>query len=159
MTIEPVAAGTARTMEQAQPPVAERRRFSMPMIVAAVIMFLVMCSYTARGVSLLLHQDVFGGQGVVAVVAGALTPEGREVILGGVHLFFAAVALAVLIGFLLKRTWAWSAAMTWTAISLLIGLVSYFTGDPGYLNMLGAVVLLLVLNQASVHQEFRIEGR
>ncbi len=79
--------------------------------------------------------------------------------LSSAYLFFGVFALAVLVGFLFKRKWAWSAAMTWTALSLALGLLSYFVGEHHYLSMLAGVVLLLVLNQASLHREFRLDER
>jgi hypothetical protein len=141
-------------------PPAKRRRFSIPMIVAAVIMFLAMVSYFVNGVLLLLDLGVFSrGLGSVSLVSGSLTSDGRRLVLAAVYLFFGALALAILVGFLLRRRRAWSAAMTWTALSLAINLVGYFIGQPRYLGMLAGVVLLLVLNQASVHSEFQLEGR
>jgi membrane-anchored protein YejM (alkaline phosphatase superfamily) len=141
-------------------PVSPRRRFSIPIIIAAVIMFLTMASYVANGILLLLDLDVFGrGFGTASVAAGALTPEGTQLVLASVYLFFGAIALVILVGFLFKRRWAWSVTMTWTAITLAVGLVAYFTGEPHYLSMLAGVVLLLVLNQAAVHREFGIDRR
>lgn len=141
-------------------PRAERRRFSIPMIVAAVIMFVAMVGYFLNGVFLLLDLGLFTrGLGAASTVAGSLTPEGEQLVLAGVYLFFGAVALAVLLGFMLRRRRAWTAAMTWTALSLAVNLVGYFIGQPRYLSMLGGVVLLLVLNQASVHREFQLEER
>jgi len=134
------------------------RRFSLPMLVACVLMFLAMASYFVNGVLLLLDLGVFRGKLSDAIVSvGALTSDGKRLVLAGVYLFFGALALAFLIGFLLRRPWAWSAAMTWTAITLAVNLVSYFEGTPRYLTMLGCVILVLVLNQASVHKEFRLE--
>jgi hypothetical protein len=141
-------------------PRAKRRRFSIPMIVAAAIMFLAMVSYFVNGALLLLHLGVFGhGLAGVRLVTGSLTPDGRRLVLAGVYLFFGVLALAGLLGFLLRRKWAWSAAMTWTALSLAINLVGYFVGQPRYLSMLAGVALLLVLNQSSVHREFQLEER
>ena len=154
------AAQAAQAAEGARLPVTRRRRFSIPIIIAAAIMFLTMASYIANGVLLFLDLDVFGrGLGVSSVAAGALTPEGVALALGSVYLFFGAIALAVLVGFLLLRKWAWSAAMTWTATTLAVGLVAYFAGEPHYLSMLAGVVLLLVLNQAAVHRAFRMQER
>ncbi len=144
----------------ARVPRTERRRFSIPMIVAAAIMFLAMASYFVNGVLLLLDLGAFGnGLAGTMVARGSLTSDGRRLVLAGVYLFFGAVALAILVGFLLRRRGAWSAAMTWTALSLAIGLVGYFLGQPRYLSMLAGVILLLVLNQASIHREFRLEER
>jgi hypothetical protein len=150
----------AQAAERARLPVTRRRRFSIPIIIAAAIMFLTMASYVANGVLVLLDLDVFGrGLGTASVAAGALTPEGERLVLASVYLFFGAIALAILVGFLLLRKWAWSAAMTWTALTLGVGLVAYFAGEPHYLSMLAGVVLLLVLNQAAVHRAFQMEER
>jgi membrane-anchored protein YejM (alkaline phosphatase superfamily) len=154
------AARAEQAAERARLPVAKRRRFSIPILIAAAIMFLTMASYVANGILLFLDLDVFGrGFGTASVAAGALTPEGERLVLGSVYLFFAAIALVVLVGFLLLRGWAWSAAMTWTAITLAVGLVAYFIGESHYLSMLAGVILMLVLNQAAVHRAFRIEER
>jgi uncharacterized membrane protein len=166
-SVEPAAADedgqTARAeqaAERARLPAPKRRRFSIPILVAAAIMFLTMASYAVNGILLFLDLDVFGrGFGTASVAAGALTPRGERLVLGSVYLFFAAIALAVLVGFLLLRKWAWSAAMTWTALTLAVGLVAYFIQEPHYLSMLAGVVLLLVLNQAAVHQAFRMDER
>jgi hypothetical protein len=152
--------GADEPSQDGRPARAERRRFSVPMIVASVIMFLAMASYFVNGVFLLLDLGVFRHGLVGSTVAGgSLTPDGRRLVLAGVYLFFGVLALATLAGFLLKRKRAWSAAMTWTALSLTVGLVSYFIGQPRYLSMLAGVVLLLVLNQASIHREFQLEER
>jgi len=141
-------------------PRTERRRFSIPMIVAAVIMFLAMASYFVNGVLLLLDLGVFTrGLAGVTAATGSLSADGQRLVLAGVYLFCGVLALVGLVGFLLRRRWAWSAAMTWTALSLVINLVGYFVGQPRYLSMLAGVVLLLVLNQKSLHREFRLEER
>jgi hypothetical protein len=156
---EETVAGDVSQAEKGAPR-AERRRFSIPMIVAAVIMFLAMAGYFVNGVFLLLDLTVFGnGIAGIAARSGALTEDWQRLVLAGVYLFFGTLALVVLAGFLLRRQRAWSAAMTWTAISLAVNLVVYFVGQPRFLSMLAGVVLLLVLNQASVHREFRLEER
>lgn len=130
------------------------------MLVAAAIMFLAMASYVTYGLLLLLDLGVFSrGLTGLSVVQGSLTTDGRRLVLAGFFLFFAVFALVVLVGFLLRRRWGWSGAMTWTALSLVLNLVAYFEGQPRYLSMLAGVVLLLVLNQASLHREFRLEER
>jgi hypothetical protein len=139
----------------------ESRRFSMPMIVAAVIMFLAMASYFFYGLLFLfvgLGAITDQSAGVVANSA-LVTVETLNLVLAGLYLFFGVLAAVVLVGFLLRRKRAWSAAMTWTALSLALNLVSYFKGEPRYLSMLACVVLLLVLNQATLHRAFQIEGR
>ncbi len=156
MSEETVVGGTPQAAEGVAR--AERRRFSIPMIVAAVIMFLAMVGYFLNGVFLLLDLSVFGrGIAGIADASGALTADWQRLVLAGVYLFFGALALVVLVGFLLRRKRAWSVAMTWTALSLAINLVVYFVGQPRYLSMLAGVVLLLVLNQKSLHREFRLE--
>ncbi len=139
-------------------PAAERRRLSAPMIVAAAIMFLAMASYFANGVLLLLDLGVLTkGVAGVTVADGGLTTEGQRLVFAGVYLFFGVLALAVIVGFLLQRKRAWSAAMTWTALALFVDLVAYFSGEHRYLSMLAEVVVLLLLNQASIHRRFRLE--
>lgn len=152
------AVGSEETVEQAPLPAVKRRRFPIPIIIASVIMFFALAVYFANGIFLLIDLGLFGtGRGVAATMAGALTPEGRQMILGAVFLFFGVVALAIEVGFILRQKWAWSGAMTWTAITLLAYLIAYFIGEPVYPGMLVGLVLLLVLNLAEVHREFRIE--
>jgi hypothetical protein len=152
--------GEVPQAEKGAPP-ASRRRFSIPMIVAAVIMFLAMASYFFYGLLFLLVGlgAIIDQSAGVAANSALVTVERLNLVLAGLYLFFGVLALVVLAGFLLKRRRAWSAAMTWTALSLAVNLVSYSKGEPRYLSMLACVVLLLVLNQASVHREFRLEGR
>jgi hypothetical protein len=138
-----------------------KRGLSVPMIVAAVIMFLAMASYFFYGLLFLfvgLGAITDQSAGVVANSA-LVAVETLNLVLAGLYLFFGALAMVVLVGFLLRRRRAWSAAMTWTALSLALNLVSYFKGEPRYLSMLACVVLLLVLNQATLHRAFQIEGR
>jgi hypothetical protein len=131
--------------------------FSMPMIVAAVIMFLAMASYFVNGILLLLDLGVLKGTMVGSAVRdGALTPQGQRLVLAIFSLLFGALALVFFIGFVLKRKWGWSGAMTWTALVLAFNLVAYYRGEPRYLSMLASVVVLLVLNQASVHRVFGV---
>ncbi len=104
MPEEKQVADAPQANEAAARPAKRRRRMSAPLVVAALIMFLAMASYFANGVSLLLELDVFTrGLGNASVAAGALTPEGQRLVLGGVYLFFGALALIFLIGFLLRR--------------------------------------------------------
>jgi len=135
-----------------------RRRSSVSIVIVSVVMFVAMATYFLNGISILLDLGAFSGRlTAAAVVAGRLTPEGSRLILAAVFLLFGVIALAVLIGFILKRRWAWTAAMTWTAISLAVDLVAYFRGEPRYLSMFVGVVLLLVLNQGTLHREFKLE--
>ena len=44
--------------------------------------------------------------------------------------------------------------MTWATLTLALGLAYYFRGEPAYWSMLGAVVFVLALNQASLQRAF-----
>jgi hypothetical protein len=138
-----------------RPPRRGRGRASVPMLIAAFILALTMGSYLTRGFLLLLNLGVLEGKiPPITLGEGLLTPLGERLVLAGFYLFFGLVALLILVGFFLRRRWAWTAAMTWTAASLALNLVAYFRGKPNYLTMVEAVVMMLVLNQAAVHRVF-----
>lgn len=125
------------------------------MLVAAFILALTMGSYFARGFLLLLNLGVLEGKiPPITLGEGFLSPVGERLVLAGFYLFFGVVALAILVGFFLRKRWAWTTAMTWTAASLALNLVAYFQDRPNYLTMAEAVVMMLVLNQAAVHHAF-----
>ncbi len=128
------------------------------LIVAAVILLLQVAAYFLLGVSDLLDVGVLGDGPVPAIyLGGALTTEGLLVIAGGVSLALGTLGLAVLAGLFFRQGWAWASAMTWATFSLILGLLAYFAGSPEYWPMLGAVVFVLALNQASVRRTFAKE--
>ncbi|NLV72233.1 MAG: hypothetical protein GXY46_06445, partial [Actinobacteria bacterium] len=96
------------------------------------------------------------GSGIVArfIASGTLTAAGREVVVSSFMLVFGVAALGILVGFLLRRRWAWTAGMTWAAVSLALGLLNYFRGEPQYLSMVTGIALMLALNAAVVKQAF-----
>jgi uncharacterized membrane protein len=154
------AAVTASDGEPGQVAESDRKRPRTPVavLIAAAILILVTLSYFARGILLLFSLDVLERTpSLVSQVAGALTPEGRLFVLACFYLAFGVLALVILVGFFRRKRWAWTAAMTWTAASLALNLVSYFEGEPDFLTMLAAVVMMLVLNQTAVHRAFDVQ--
>ncbi len=149
-------------MTQKEPVVGEttqngrkRRRFPLASIVVAVILFLQVAFYFLVGIADLFSVGVLGSKPAADfIVEGALSPEGSLLVAGGFALVFGALGLAVMVGLFFGRRWAWASAMTWATLSLALGLVYYFRGDPRYWSMLGAVVFVLALNQASVQRAF-----
>ncbi len=72
-------------------------------------------------------------------------------------LALAALNIAVAVGMLLLRPWAWLAAVSLQGVILAWGLVTYFRGDPHYLAMAVAVSLVLYLNLREVRRPFGVE--
>lgn len=134
-----------------------QRGASVPMWIAAFILILTMGTYFARGILLLFDLGVLEGRIPPLTLAdGVLSPVGERLVLAGFYLFFGVLALSILIGFLRRRRWAWTAAMTWTVASLALNLVNYFDGTANYITMFEGVVMMLALNQAGVHRVFGI---
>jgi hypothetical protein len=137
--------------------VRKGRRPSVTTVIAAFIIFVAVFAHLYYGLSALFDLGVLGSAKVPPLWAGArLTEAGRQLFTAGFELALGAAALAILVGFLRTRRWAWVAAMTWVTVSLALGLVDYFSGEPHYLKMLAGVVLMLVLNQAALHRSFHV---
>ncbi len=85
-----------------------------------------------------------------------LTPVGAAVLTSAGYLVLSVIGIVVLIGFLGVRRWAWVVLMAWTGISLLIGLIEYFYGDPNYAVMASNAIIALALNQVEVQHIFGI---
>ena len=133
----------------------ERQGLPVGLIVALVILFIEVTFFLFIGIGGLLSLGVFDSTRAGAFVAqGALTSEGNLLVTTGVILAVAALGLVVFVGLLLRQRWAWAAAMTWAALSLGASLVYFFRREPEYWTMLGAVVFMLALNQASVQRTF-----
>jgi hypothetical protein len=65
--------------------------------------------------------------------------------------------MAVAVGMLLLRWWAWLAALSLQGVLLAWGLVTYWRGEPHYLAMTIAAVLVIYLNLAEVRRPFGVE--
>ncbi len=142
-------AGTGDTAQSGH----KRRRIPVALIVAAVILFLQTVFFVFLGIADLFYLGVLGSEPVADFIAnGRLTTEGILLVVSVVALTFGALGVAVLVGLFLRQRWAWAAAMTWAVLTLALGLVYYFRGEPEYWTMLGAVVFMLALNQASVQR-------
>ena len=138
-------------------PVHKGRRPSVATVIAALIISVAVFAHLYYGFSALFDLGVLGSTKVLPFFAdGGLTEAGRQLFNAGFELALGVAALAILVGFLRTRRWAWVAAMTWVAVALALGLVDYFSGEPRFLKMLAGVVLMLMLNQAALHRSFRI---
>jgi hypothetical protein len=84
------------------------------------------------------------------------TPVGAVVLTSAGHLVLSVIGIVLLIGFLAVRRWAWVVLMAWTGISLLMGLIEYFYGDPNYAVMAANAIIALALNQVEVQRIFQI---
>lgn len=131
------------------------RRFPVAMIIVTLILVLQVGSYFFTAVSSFFSLGLVGS-GIAArfTAGGTLTAAGREVVVSSFMMAFGVVALGVLVGFLFRRRWAWTAGMTWAAVSLALGLLNHFRGEPQYLSMLTGVALMLALNSAVVKRAF-----
>jgi len=133
----------------------KQRRFPAGLIIAAVILFLQAAFFTFVGVVALLSLGVFSGTRAEEFIRqGTITSEGTMLIASILIIILGLLGLVVLVGLLMRQRWAWAAAMTWAAASLVIGLVYFFRGEPEYWTMLAAVVFMLTLNLASVIRVF-----
>jgi len=96
--------------------------------------------------------------GITAPLIAGLqpTPLGATLLTSAGYLALALIGVAVLIGFLGLRRWAWVVLMAWTGISLLIGLIEYFYSHPNYLVMASNAVIAFALNQVEVQRIFHI---
>lgn len=154
---DPVGQATARERrnDQVRGRRARRRRFPVATIVATLILVVQVFSYFFTAISSFFSLGVVGS-GIAAqfTARGTLTAAGREVVVSSFMLAFGVAALGILVGFLLRKKWAWTAAMTWAAVSLALGLVNYFREEAQYLSMLVGVVLMLALNAAVVKRAF-----
>ncbi len=131
------------------------RRLPVATIIVTLILVLQVISHLFTAISPLFSLGILENGFVASFVAsGTLTAAGREVVVSGFMLAFGLAALGILVGFLLRRRWAWTAGMTWAAVSLALGLINYFRGEPQYLSMLIGVTLMLALNSAVVKQTF-----
>ena len=132
---------------------APRHRFPVAMIVVALILVIQMVSYFITAITSLFSLGVVGsGLAAQFIGQGTLTEAGREAAVSGFTLAFGVVALGILVGFLLRKKWAWTVGMSWAAVALALGLINYFQGQPQYLSMATGVVLMLALNSTVVKQ-------
>lgn len=72
-------------------------------------------------------------------------------------LALAALNLVVVVGMLLLRSWAWLAALSLQGVILAWGLLTYFRGNPHYIAMAVAALLVLYLNLREVRRPFGVE--
>ncbi len=92
--------------------------------------------------------------GVFVVVSGGDSSKLTE---GGFDLALGAVAIAIGLGALRMRRWAWAAFMTWAVIGLTHQLLRHlFYDDPNYLAMALDVVSVLALTPLDVQVAFGV---
>ncbi|MEM7535168.1 MAG: hypothetical protein AAF639_23530 [Chloroflexota bacterium] len=66
------------------------------------------------------------------------------------------VGIATAIGLWRLRRWAWVLTMLQVGVSMVIGLLAYWDGQPQYLVMLSNIVMVFYLNQREVQQQFDV---
>jgi hypothetical protein len=157
-TAEEVDVGMMEEATAEQVRRSEKRRGGLPVFVTVTAFLLALhAGYNLLiGVGSLIDLGVFSGLPLPDFVIGeTLTAEGSQFVVSIIALVFGTIALVILVGFLLRQPWAWTAAMTWGALSMALNLVNYFRHDPNYLSMLVNAVFILVLNLATVQRAFR----
>ena len=73
-------------------------------------------------------------------------------------LLLLAASLVVTVGLARLRPWAWLWGMTIQGLRLLIGLISYFRGDPYAFSMIVPLIAVVLLDQAPVRRAFGQDG-
>lgn len=143
----------APTVEEALPD--SGRRPSVPVAVVSVFIFIESAFSLFTGAATLFSLGVLGSAPAPAFVDnGRLTSDGTVLLTATLFVVLGVVALVILVGFLLRRRWAWVAAMTMVTLSITLDVVKYFRGKPSYVSMLVDVVLVLALNQSLVQSAF-----
>jgi hypothetical protein len=94
-----------------------------------------------------------------------LTPEVWEaerlaVLTGAAFALLAVMALSAAVGFFRLVPAAWVGAVTVQGANLLLALLLYFGGRPGYVYgmMLAGIIMVVYLHQADVQAAFRQRG-
>jgi hypothetical protein len=97
--------------------------------------------------------------------AWPLTPEAWQaerlaVLTGVIFSLLAVMALSAAVGFFRLVPAAWVSAVTVQGANLLLALVLYFSGRPGYVYgmMLAGIFMVVYLHQADVQAAFRRRG-
>ncbi|HZQ08570.1 MAG TPA: hypothetical protein VFD70_18455 [Anaerolineae bacterium] len=88
-----------------------------------------------------------------------LTEEGDLLATVIILVIFSIVLLIIGIGFLRLERWAWVAAMTWLAFSLLFELATLYTSEATAISSGFAIVLIFMINSADVRRAFGIVRR
>lgn len=93
-----------------------------------------------------------------------LTAAGSEFATAAFRLLWVLVGLVVLIGLLSMRRWSWVALVTWTGVSLSVGILHYlyradYPFSPSDFAVMAAdMVLVFALNQSEVQQIYGIRS-
>lgn len=107
-----------------------RRRPPAAIIVATIVLSLQVALLIFLGIGALFLLGLLGSSPAPDFTAGGtLTSSGSLLLVSGFALAYAALGIAVIVGLILRWRWAWAAAMTWAALSLVLGLVYYLRGS------------------------------
>jgi hypothetical protein len=129
-----------------QPPPAHHAsdRIRSPRVITAVIMAL--WALIAAGYQMAL-----------ALLALRGNPSQQVKIEAVLHIALGVLALAVFVGALRVRSWAWVAFMTWAVIGLTDGILRmFFFGDPDYLSMAAFTVVVFLITPYDVQVAFGV---
>ena len=80
--------------------------------------------------------------------------SGTRLLLEGIFLALALLALVVSIGLFRLKPWAWLLAMSMEGLNLTSALTAYVVGHPEYVNMLLGIIIVMSLNQREVREAF-----
>jgi hypothetical protein len=67
---------------------------------------------------------------------------------------FGLIGLAMAVGLLSRRRWAWVGTMLWAGASMAVNLVAYYHDEPHYISLALSVVAVLYLNLREVQIAF-----
>ncbi len=138
-------------------PEVKEKRPTAAMAIVAFIIFATAAVHLYYGIKTLFDLGIFGDVLLPPFFSNVgLTEAGRRLFASDFDVAFGLACLVLLVGFLRRRRWAWVTMMTIVALSLAVGLFRYFLHEPRYPNMLAGVVLMFVLNLASMHRAFDI---
>jgi hypothetical protein len=102
------------------------------------------------------HAVLWAVTGSIDVFRAPALPPRLE-IPSPVTLALSVLNLTVAVGMLLLRHWAWLAALILQGVILAWGLVTYYRGEPHYVTMAVAALLVFYLNLREVRRPFGVE--
>lgn len=131
----------------------EKQPVAVTVIAAAIVLLFLIRLYQVF--EPLLRQQIFvNGINGPLIIGFTPTALGSALVSSVGYAILSLLGIAVLIGFLRLRRWAWVTLMAWTGISLVISLVDYFFTDPNYAVMASNVIIAFALNIPDVQKIF-----
>ncbi len=134
-----------------------------PAVITIVALFILLSAVlNMGGGALLVWAGYLGETGNPEILHELATgdpdfadPE-TVLVIGIETLVIGVVELVIFFGFLGVKEWAWTAAISWQALSLLLELAHYFQGTVNPLALGLAVLLVFILNQSEVRRQFGV---